>query len=427
MKVRDTVLTSLFCLLLLTPCALWAAQEGLRLPLPSWLTAESATYLSGGIAESNLGEHLSLAGFQTEELQEALTTEIENHIPFKANVLLTNASLQRNAIAASNLMAHFDAYPTFYGSKTVYIPQYDALADYPSTKQWTLKRTKKTAEGIAKIANHVPDKNFYLVVADMSYTSASNPAHQLVSEALSTSDYLAVLNEGIKDAPNVHVISLTYDDDAEYYRNYYRTDHHWNGYGTLALYRTLQATAKLPYTPQEPQSTLTFPGLVTNGSYARDGLMLLNEAVEEPAFDLAGLDVQNTELPPVAQAHGVDALLAMGPLAEYSFYTQWYGSSLLTAQSPVVNQAAPSDKRALVVMDSYADSLHWLLARNYTYLQCYRDIRDGEEGDFTLIDRINEADADDIYFVGSTSAYTRPPHYLPHYFDLPGDATSSES
>ncbi|MDE8702800.1 hypothetical protein PZH32_07455 [Adlercreutzia equolifaciens] len=427
MKARNTILTSLFCLLLLTPCALWAAQEGLRLPLPDWLTAESATYLSGGISESHLEKHLSLKGFETEELQEALTTEIENHIPFKATVLLANASLQRNAIAASNLVANFEAYPTFFGSKTVYIPQHDALADYPSTKQWTLKRTKKTAEGIAKIASQVPDKNFYLVVADMSYTSASNPAHQLVANALSTNDYLEVLNEGTEETPNVHVVSLTYDDDAEYYRNYYRTDHHWNGYGTLALYRTLQATAKLPYTVEEPRPTLSFPGLATNGSYARDGLMLLNEAVEEPAFDLTGLEVQNTELPPIAQADSVEALLAMGPIAEYSFYTQWYGSSLLTAQSPLVNQASPSDKRALVIMDSYADSLHWLLARNYTYLQCYRDIRDGEEGDFTLIDRINETDADDIYFVGSTSAYTRPPQYLPHYFDLPGDTTSSKN
>lgn len=421
MKVRDTVLTSLFCLLLLTPCALWAAQEGLRLPLPSWLTAESATYLSGGIAESNLGEHLSLEGFQTEELQEALTTEIENHIPFKAHVLLANASLQRSAIAASNRLANFETYPTFFGSKTVYVPQHDALADYPSTKQWTLNRTKKTAEGIAKIANQVPEKNFYLVVADMSYTSASNPAHQLVSSSLATDDYLDVLREGTKDAPNVHVVSLTYDNDADYYRHYYRTDHHWNGYGTIALYRTLQTTAALPYTVEDARPALTFPGLVTNGSYARDGLMLIDETVEEPSFDLKGLKVQNSELPPVAQADGVEALMAMGPLAEYSFYTQWYGSSLLTAQSPLVNQDAPSDKRALVVMDSYADSLHWLLARNYSFLQCYRDIRDGEEGDFTLIDRINETEADDIYFVGSTSAYTRPPRYLPHYFDLPGE------
>lgn len=419
MKARNLIFSAVFCLSLMAPCALWVTQEGLRLQLPAWLTSEDAAYLAGGISESNLKEHLSLASFETEEFQNALDSEIENHIPAKAQVLLINAALQRFAIAASNALMGFDAYPTFFGSKTIYLPQDNALADYPSTKAWTLKRTKKTGEGVVSVAEHEPEKNFYLVVADMSYTSQANPAHALVSDALSTTDYLEVLHECIKGTPNVHLVSLPYDNPQEYYANYYRTDHHWNGFGTIALYDALRRTAQLPYDLPRPETVLSFPGVKTNGSYARDGLMLLNEPVEEPAFDLSHITVQNDTIPPVAQVDGVQSVLAAGPRAEFSFYTEWFGSSFLTAQSPLSNSAALTGKRAVVIMDSYADSLHWLLAPNYAYLRCYRDIRDGEESDVTLLERIEEVDANDVYIIGSTSAFTRPPKYLPHYFDLP--------
>ncbi len=417
MKVRNTILILIFCLLMLSPATLWVLDRA-QVALPGWLTSEDATYLSGGIEESHLEDTLSLSGFASEEFQAALETELDNNTPLRADILLANATLQRDAIASSNMLFQFDAYPTFYGSGTVYIPAANALATMPTTNERLFKKITQTVDGIASIAALYPNKNFYLVVADMSDTSQANPASKLVTGALSTNDFIDVMEASLVDTPNVHIVSIPYTEASDYYQNYYRSDHHWNGFGTLKLYDKLLDVANLPYQPDESSlGTLDFGVFPTNGSYARDGLMLINEPASEPQFDMAGLSVQNEELAPVDMADGVSVMKSRGLMAEFNFYTQWYGSSLLTDQSPIVNEMSPTSRNAVVIMDSYADSLHWLLAKNYSYLRCYRDIRAGQKGDASLIERIEDTEADDIYFVGSALAYARIPKCFPHYFN----------
>lgn len=417
MKTRNLVLIIIVCALMLAPGSLWMLSRA-HVELPGWLTAEDASYLSGGIEKSHLGKTISLSGFMSEKFQKALDTELDNNIPCRAEVLLGNAALQRGAISLSNALFQFEAYPTFYGSGTVYIPETDSLATMPTTNPKLRDKAVETVTGIVSIANEHPEKNFYLVVADMSDTSLANPASRLVTGALHTNDFLAAMEKAAEGAPNVHITSIPYENPHEYYRNYYRSDHHWNGFGTLELYDSLADEAQLPYRPDiASMQSINFNGFPTNGSYARDGLTLINEPACEPQFDLSGLEVQNEEIPPIAMVDGVSNMEDRGLMAEFNFYTQWYGSSLLTHQSPLLNTAAPSDKHATVIMDSYADSLHWLLAKNYRYLRCYRDIRAGSKGEESLVDRITEAEADDIYFVGSAVAYARIPSGFPNYFE----------
>ncbi|MEY8460630.1 hypothetical protein AALA69_05805 [Eggerthellaceae bacterium 24-137] len=417
MKARNLALTIIACALMLAPGTLWMLSRA-HVELPSWLTAENASYLSGGIEESHLSKTISLSGFMSEKLQKALDTELDNNIPCRAEVLLGNASLQRSAISLSNALFQFEAYPTFYGSGTIYIPETDSLATMPTTNSKLRDDSIETVASIASIANEYPAKNFYLIVADMSDTSLANPASHLVTGAIHTDDFLTAMNEVTENLPNVHVVSIPYDNPKDYYRNYYRSDHHWNGFGTLELYDSVASKARLPYHPDITSiPSVDFGGFLTNGSYARDGLTLINEPACEPQFDLSNLKVQNEEIPAIAMADSVIDMEDRGLMAEFNFYTQWYGSSLLTHQSPLINTAAPSGKRAVVIMDSFADSLHWLLAKNYSYLRCYRDIRVGSKGEESLVDRIAEAEADDIYFIGSAIAYAHIPKGFPNYFE----------
>lgn len=88
MKIRDILFSALLCIFLCGPGALWAAQEKLHLDLPSWFTAEDAQYLSGGISKANVKQNLTVEGFESEKLQEALENKIGNHIPLKAAAIL---------------------------------------------------------------------------------------------------------------------------------------------------------------------------------------------------------------------------------------------------------------------------------------------------------------------------------------------------
>lgn len=267
MKTRSIILSSVFCLFLLGPMALWAAQTHLYLELPSNFTAEGSTYLSGGYEKVDLLKRFSLKGFASERFQDDLNTTVENNIPFRALVLLQNAA------------------------------------------------------GLA-----------------------SNRQNNI--------------------------------------------------------------------------ATIEFPDIRANGSYARKGLMLLNESVHEPQFDLTGIQATGKKIPPIIKPEGPTLIHndAMGSV--FDFYSNWYGSSDVTANLTVTNSEPLTDTKALIAMDSFNDSLHWLIAQNHRAIQCVLDLKNDSEGPETLQERIDGANADTIYFVGNPLAYARVTSTHPQYFEL---------
>lgn len=421
MKLRSAIFSAIICLFLVGPTLLFLSQEGLKLDIPDWLSAKKATYLLGGESKAGLTKNLSIKGFATGKLQTSLETMVNNFTPVRYNVLLANAAAQRSAIEASNSLFGFDVYPTFYGSESAYLPDEDAICAYPTATKEQIDNAAWAMEGLAEVAREYPQKNFYIVISDRSHLSAANPLHNLVSGALDTEDFLAAMEKGAADTPNIHFVCLTYDSLDEYYENYYRTDHHWNGYGTIATYNELSKTAGLPYTVENTPSTIDFPGLMVNGSYARDGLQLLNNTITEPRFDVEGLEIKNKKLPPAAitdEAAAIDALESRGLNASFNFYSCWYGDTALGVKSPIAYADAPLDRNCAVIADSYGSSLHFLIARNYQNTHFFRDIWNSEKGDDTLKGRIEAAgNADDIFFVGGANAYSRLKECFPHYFD----------
>ncbi|THG36495.1 hypothetical protein [Adlercreutzia caecimuris] len=418
MKARNTVLSAIFCLFLVGPGALYMAQTYLHLDLPSNFTAEDSKYLAGGFEEVNLSKHFSLKGFSSEKFQSNLNTTVENNIPYRASVLLQNAALQRFAIATSNALFQFEAYPTFFGSEQIYLPSSDALAKMPErAREAKIASTKDFATGLATVAQANSDKQFFVVVADQSDTSLANPAAKLVSQHYTTTDSVEALAFAEK-APNVHLVSIRYDQSTDYYRHFYRSDHHWNGYGTLQAYEALMDAAGLASNRQNNIATIEFPDIRANGSYARKGLMLLNESVHEPQFDLTGIQATGKKIPPIIKPEGPTLIHndAMGSV--FDFYSNWYGSSDVTANLTVTNSEPLTDTKALIAMDSFNDSLHWLIAQNHRAIQCVLDLKNDSEGPETLQERIDGANADTIYFVGNPLAYARVTSTHPQYFEL---------
>lgn len=422
--IRNILFSSAFCLFLIGPALLFVGQEKLAVDLPSWFTAKEADYLAGGLEEARVERHLNLSGFVSEKLQSNLETAINNHVPLKSSVLLGNASLQRSAILASNKLFNHPAVPTFYGSDKIYLPAYNALARMPDDDvEATLKGTAATAAGIMNLAEAYPSIQFCIVVADESNTSEANPAVQLVSKNVTTSDCVETLEDRLENTPNVHVVSAPYTDTTQYYRHYYTTDHHWNGYGTLAVFGKIQTALNFTDSLDNDLSAIEFPHLRINGSCSREGLMFLNEVPREPQFDLSSIQINNAKIPPLASDRPLDTLSTYGEKAEFTFYSSWYGSYQLAAKSPLNNHAAPNKSTAIVIQDSFNNSLHWLLAQNHARLECFSDTKPTDES-HTLQERIEATGADTVYLVGNVSAIRRLTDEQPDYFTLdPSKAT----
>lgn len=417
MKLRDVILSIAFCLFLLGPTMLWGTQTCLKAELPSWLTAEDASYLSGGQKKSDLTKHLSPKGFMSEKLQEALGNAAENNIPFRAQALLKNASIQRIAIASSNAFFKYDAYPTFYGSTRLYIPSLDALTAMPdSNPSRSVDRILAFGDALDAFAQNHTDKTFCLVLADAPDTTEANPAAALVWRHFPTSEVRDLLLKSCS-APNVQIICLPYQNATEYYQNYYRSDHHWNGFGTLECYNALADAMDLRDLEYNSADLLTFDGMVIDGSFARKGLMLINEPALEPKFNLAHLDVSGEGAAPVAEADGEKALLQHRQEAMYNFYSSWYGSYQKAEASPITNMSMKGRGNAIVIMDSYGNSLHWLVAENYEHVRCYKDTKQNTNSGATLQSRIDETQADTIYFIGNPYAYADLLDVHPDYFE----------
>lgn len=419
MKARNITLIAILSALLISPLLLFGAQHLAKAPLPSWLTAEDATYLSGDTEAAKVRPYANLKGFLSTDLQSALESRIESYVPLKATVLLGNASLQRAAIAASNNFFGFEAYPTFFGSEHIYLPAQDAVAAAPLPADDTmLHGIEEFAQQLAGYATAHPELEFCLVLADQSDTSAANPAASLVSNAFSTEDVEEILATPAK-LDNVHLVCVAYDDPDAYYRDYYKTDHHWNGYGALAAYRMVSQEMSLADSRDNNTSAVTFGDLVMEGSYAREGLMFVDDKAREPRYDTSGLTLDSKKIAPVLlpTEEGVEELLSDHNTAIYNFYSKWYGTYQQAAKAPLVNEAAPSSDNALIVMDSFGNALHWLIAQNYRETFCCSDNKGASSGKgVTLDERIASSRATTIYFIQNVSAYSRLTSYHPDYF-----------
>lgn len=417
MKGRNLLVVLAMCIVLSAPAMLVVFDRVLDVNLPDWLTAESSSYLSGGIEKASLRKNMTLEGWNSGAFQQAIEKTLGNNIPFKAMALLGNSSLQRSAIAASNVVFGFEAYPTYFGSRGVYIPAEDAVAAYPVSSSSILEGVSKTAKGLAEFSKAHPELEFRLIMGDQSDYSDANPVSTLVSARISTEQCATILRQELQDCPNVLVLASTYSDTHEYYDNYYRTDHHWNGFGALEAYRKMNDALGIEGRAEVEGSALDFDGLLCNGSYARRYLLMANEEAHEPHIDVSQLTVEGEGPPYIMREGGAEALLAAGVKAEYDLYAQWYGSAARNVQLPVLNRALPDGGNALVLQDSFNNAFHWLIANDHYLVRCYDDIKDDRKDQTPLIDRISEVDPDVIYFVGNCAAYSRLMDKAPNYFD----------
>jgi hypothetical protein len=412
-KHQNLLFSLFFSCILAAPFALFFLQKIDGTELPKELTAAEASYLEGGAYSS---EPLLIQDFATGKFQASFEQRINQYIPFKASAMLGNAALQREYIQLSSSLFQFECFPTYFGSDALYLTKDNALMRFPETNSDILQTTKDFAQSLGEIANELPSVNFIIYLADISNLSSSNPARTLVSDTSPTTDDCAsILQSELRNAKNVTVLSQSPENTNAYFDHYYRTDHHWSGYGTLAAYEQIAGAASLRHDVASIVSNPTLHGLVMNGSNARSGLMLLDEIVREPVFLCSNLATKNTAPPPVDQNSGRAALDSDPLHTEFDFYHSWYGPS-----SPITidnfSQTPVNNKRALLIGDSYTSSMQWLIAQNYETTLVRLDCHGAYAGPDKFIDLIANNEYPDVYFVMAPTGMEYLKNCYPQYF-----------
>lgn len=409
MRSKNILFTSLVCFLLLCPAILFGLQRVADINLPSSVTAEDAAYLTGGISKVSIRDQASIAGFASGDLQGALEDAVGNYIPFKAEVLLANAALQRSAIACSNELFRWDCYPTYFGSTKLYDASCDALFEMPLLDESRVVERSNLLHdltnfglGLTKVAEQFPDKNFYVIVADRSATSESNPAYRLVTNKVSTAECAQVLSD-VVSATNVTIEACGYQAKDEYLKAFYRTDHHWNGFGAIDAFNTVADHAG--YRVYEPEGVIEFGGLVFNGTLSRRGLMCLNTSISEPLFDTKNLDVgegSKKYFEYLLESDGNRRIAEQGLRAEYDFYSAWYGGD----RACVIDNQDSGEGAALLISDSYGDAFRWVLAENYAVVSGNMDLKKPQYSSEDLASVVRQSNCRDIYIVGWAGGFS---------------------
>lgn len=420
MRLRSALFSVIVCVFLCGPVVLLAIQET-GINVPAWLTSDSAKYLAGGVSSAQIRPYLSLEGFASKSLQSSIEDKLGNSIPMKASALLSNAERQRWAIAGADEFSKWSCIPTYWGSPIAYSRNGDFLCQIPSQRATNAEaRTRKFAVALSDVVKRFPEKLFVVIVADESSSSEANPTVALSSGVHTTADVIAIFREECSDLSNFFVPNTYYQTPDEYYRYFYTTDHHWNGWGAIdayveslnALDSGVAASLRAPLQRLLPLKGLEW--LKEHGSACRNGLMIVDESVNEPKLPLSAVSLERGSAPLVACDDGVASMRKAGPIASYDFYQTWYGQWNDTV---VLNELAVfSEDSALVVCDSFGTAFKWVASTGFGRVSTLYDLHDSRAEAANLSETLSESDADIVFLVARPMSYQgvldRFPEYL---------------
>lgn len=346
--------------------------------LPSWLTAEDARYLSGGVTEADVTGSASLEGFVSGEFQQAVENEVGNYIPGKAAALLGNASVQRNFIDASNVLFQFDCVPTYFGSKVVDVPSAGRLIE-KTGKATTrvINATKAAAEALEVFAGRHPGQRVLVYLVADSLIVEDSPVAQQVTQAMTYKDYADIFQKEGN--------SYTWIDGdvafSDFDEGWFKTDHHWNIRGALGGYKTIAGALGFGGELLDVSDVMAYDQPIFRGTFARRGL--------DSRYDDFILDCQSS-LPPFAvEVNGREETL------DFLAGNEAYGSGRWDANEfssrygeyfhgdygliTIENLSPEAEGELLIVADSNSNCMERFLAAHYRTTYIF-DPRYADEG-----------------------------------------------
>lgn len=396
-KVRNLIFSVSLAIFLLGPAALWVSQTKLHLDIPSWLTAEDATYLSGSKQETSVRESLSVEKFQVKELQGAIEHKLSNYIPAKAMAITENAAIQRHSIVLSNFLFNWPCYPTYYGSTRLTYPMQSVIAYLPKTQSASYQNQWRTfATGLCKAARRHPEKRFVVYVAGGYYEPSINPAYSLMSRPVRPTDCIDLLRNETAAIPNIFILGSSYESEEQYYEDFFRTDHHWNINGAMRAYGEMANALGLEKISS--CGTSVIPGYLFTGSTARFGIDLLEEEVFDCNNTFSYLTARRSNGVEQSGANHSSFYNADPLLKHYCFYDIYYDNL-----GDCVISGGSGNRSALLASNSFRGAIQRPLASSYQSLSVNKQLHPSATVTETLDEQIERAGADDIFFIANPS------------------------
>ncbi len=194
-----------------------------------------------------------------------------DRVPFRNNVILTNAAAQRNLTLLANAPFGYDALPTYFGADRIFSPSMQAVYHWPQkTSDYnTNKYLSQLKDGLERLSAGRESIPMRIAVPDSSELTLANPAHDLVSNTLDYVDLAAQITDILP--ASFELVDVHYQTADEYTQKFFRTDHHWQIHGGAECYKAVMAS--LGRTPIDlPDPYLAYEGPFF-GSNARAGIM----------------------------------------------------------------------------------------------------------------------------------------------------------
>lgn len=405
MKIQNVIFSLMMCVFACMPAMLYCAIK-IGVDVPVELTSKPAEYLAGGLSEADVAASFNLSDIKNKRFQDAAETEIGNYIPAKANAIIFGAWTQRMGIEVSNAVFNYDCYPTFYGSNRIYLNDVDAVSYLPQrNSNEYVARWTDFANGLKRVAQQYPEKNFVVYVVQGYTEPAINPAYELVHDPLSPRLCSQTLSAHLKDMDNVHVLTHDFDDLGDYYSQFFTTDHHWNIDGAFEGYD--QICSILDLTPIHEDGIKRIENYLFTGATARWGVDLLQESVFDCRYDFSNLSIQRSD-GEVINGNDHRLFWNCSPLGKpYLFYDTYYGG---VGNCSITG--GYGNKNALLIGNSFKEALQRPLAESYASLYVSLQLIPTTSLQKTLEREIIDQDADDIVFVGNPSSLMLPDAYF---------------
>jgi len=311
---------------------------------------------------------ISVSSVGSGTFQDESEAYLSDHFPHRDGVVIYNAAIQRKCIELGNTVFGFKVYPTFFGSSTLYAPQYGLVVDAPKSKNsYNSDEVESAIESWSQFISTHDDARWCFAMVDRTTTTEASPAYGLIADPAGYSYFHSMMQESFPDSCSLP--DLSYRDTDEYLQNYYSTDHHWRIQGAVkGCDEVLKALGKGSIVVDEYVMAYEGPFY---GSAVRYGLSpVASDSVYDIKYDIGNLTAtvngENESLSAINDSLADDytgfskRFKYQNVYADY-FHTDWEVLDYENSDAP--------DGRLLIIGDSYTNCIDRVFA------QAYRNVR----------------------------------------------------
>lgn len=311
----------------------------------------------------------TLTSFLDKTFQSTLETTLEDRIPFKSDVALASAAMQRLPIAVSARLCNFKAYPTYYGSQYAYESERDAVIPFPAPitvdMQESLTNSTRAMNSVA--TNNPEIEVFYCEPPHQAYMP-SNPLLPLFSHQANDKPAGRIIEDQL--SPRITAVKLDTTDSSDGIS--YRTEHHWNMAEAYAGYRDILSAMDASATPVSPEREIQFD-VPFYGSYTRLGLCTTDkpDAISDIVYPESNLHIEIDGTRKTLEDLRHRSLYNNREWDPERFtlrYEEYYHWNV--GLIAIANEGLDSDGTLLIVGDSYSNPIERLFAENYKTVYC---------------------------------------------------------